>query len=66
MPPLSLLLSLDGNRTCHDRFRKDSVGRGTYDQAVKVSAKLCICLASPIWIDKSLAIHRKNLRLIAH
>ncbi len=32
-------LSLDGNRTCHDRFRLDGAGRGTYDRVVR-SARL--------------------------
>lgn len=33
-------LSLDGNRSCHDRFRRDAEGRGTYDQAVRAARLL--------------------------
>lgn len=33
-------LSLDGNRDCHDRFRKDGAGRGTYGQVLKASKLL--------------------------
>jgi len=33
-------LSLDGDRTCHDRFRRDGEGRGTYEQVVKASRLL--------------------------
>ncbi|MCI8687032.1 MAG: anaerobic sulfatase maturase [Lawsonibacter sp.] len=32
-------LSLDGNRACHDRFRRDAAGRGTYDR-VRQAARL--------------------------
>ena len=28
-------LSLDGNRACHDRFRRDRAGKGTYDRALR-------------------------------
>lgn len=33
-------LSLDGNRSCHDRFRKDGGGRGTYEQVISASKLL--------------------------
>lgn len=33
-------LSLDGNRACHDHFRRDGAGRGTYDQVVRASRLL--------------------------
>lgn len=32
-------LSLDGSRQCHDRFRRDEAGRGTYDRVLR-SARL--------------------------
>ena len=28
-------LSLDGTRMCHDRFRRDAAGKGSYDRAVR-------------------------------
>ena len=33
-------LSLDGNKACHDRFRRDSAGRGTFDRVVKAAQRL--------------------------
>lgn len=33
-------LSLDGNRACHDRYRKDGEGRGTYDRVVRAARLL--------------------------
>ncbi len=33
-------LSLDGDRACHDRFRRDAQGRGTYGQVMKASGLL--------------------------
>ena len=33
-------LSLDGDRACHDRFRRDGAGRGTYDQALSAARLL--------------------------
>ena len=33
-------LSLDGNRACHDRFRRDGAGRGTYDRVVRAARLL--------------------------
>lgn len=33
-------LSLDGNRECHDRFRKDGAGRGTYDRVLRAARLL--------------------------
>lgn len=33
-------LSLDGDRTCHDRFRLDGAGRGTYSQVMQASRLL--------------------------
>lgn len=30
-------LSLDGNRTCHDRFRQDGAGKGTYDRVLRAA-----------------------------
>lgn len=33
-------LSLDGNRECHNRFRKDGAGKGTYDQVVRAARLL--------------------------
>ena len=33
-------LSLDGNRACHDRFRRDGAGKGTYDQVLRAARLL--------------------------
>lgn len=33
-------LSLDGNRECHNRFRQDGAGKGTYDQVVRAARLL--------------------------
>ncbi len=33
-------LSLDGNRACHDRFRTDAAGRGTYSRVVRAAQLL--------------------------
>lgn len=33
-------LSLDGNRECHNRFRRDGAGKGTYDQVVRAARLL--------------------------
>ena len=33
-------LSLDGNRACHDRFRKDGAGKGTYDRVLRAARLL--------------------------
>ncbi|NBI11805.1 anaerobic sulfatase maturase [Colidextribacter sp. OB.20] len=33
-------LSLDGTRECHDRFRRDGAGKGTYDQVMKAARLL--------------------------
>lgn len=33
-------LSLDGNRACHDRFRRDGTGKGTYDRVIKAARLL--------------------------
>ncbi len=33
-------LSLNGNRACHDRFRRDGAGRGTYDRVLKAARLL--------------------------
>ena len=30
-------LSLDGNRDCHDRFRRDSAGKGTFDRVLRAA-----------------------------
>ena len=30
-------LSLDGSRDCHDRFRRDGAGKGTYDRVVRAA-----------------------------
>ena len=30
-------LSLDGSRECHDRFRRDKAGKGTYDRAARAA-----------------------------
>lgn len=33
-------LSLDGSRECHDRFRRDGEGRGTYDRVLRAARLL--------------------------
>ena len=33
-------LSLDGNRECHDRFRRDGAGKGTYDRVLRAARLL--------------------------
>ena len=33
-------LSLDGTRECHDRFRRDGAGKGTYDRVVRAARQL--------------------------
>ena len=33
-------LSLDGNRACHDRFRRDGAGKGTYDRVLRAARLL--------------------------
>ena len=33
-------LSLDGTRACHDRFRRDGEGRGTYDRVLRAARLL--------------------------
>ena len=33
-------LSLDGTRACHDRFRRDGAGKGTYDRVIKAARLL--------------------------
>lgn len=33
-------LSLDGTRACHDRFRRDRAGKGTYDRALRAARLL--------------------------
>lgn len=33
-------LSLDGSRACHDRFRRDGAGKGSYDRAVRAARLL--------------------------
>lgn len=33
-------LSLDGSRECHDRFRRDRAGKGTYDRVVRAARLL--------------------------
>ncbi|MCI9287909.1 MAG: anaerobic sulfatase maturase [Oscillospiraceae bacterium] len=33
-------LSLDGSRECHDRFRRDGAGKGTYDRVVQAARLL--------------------------
>ena len=33
-------ISLDGNRECHDCFRRDGAGRGTYDRVIRAARML--------------------------
>lgn len=33
-------LSLDGSRECHDRFRRDGAGKGTYDRVLRAAGML--------------------------
>lgn len=33
-------LSLDGSRECHDRYRRDAAGRGTYDRVLRAARLL--------------------------
>lgn len=33
-------LSLDGSRECHDRFRRDAAGKGTYDRVLRAARLL--------------------------